>query len=206
MMQNDDTTEKKDPSSEAGPKESPNEAFCLTGAKTVLRPLSGNDIDDRVYWNTVITDWKKTDDPEYTGAQFDEISYRKKKREEIAKRKKWRHGVYVSLEIHTRNGRHIGFINCYPFPYAAQDLSSAAIGIEIPDPDFRAQGNGTDALRVYSDYLFGAGTKAIYVITQESNAPMISASLKNGFSVCRCGGSEHPGRITLKKEKEQVKL
>ena len=62
------------------------DTFCLSKDNITLKPLTYNDIDDRIIWNTTITDWKREENPMEDTANaflFNEEKYRIKKKEEI---------------------------------------------------------------------------------------------------------------------------
>lgn len=107
--------------------------FSLDGITIKLVPLDLNGIEDRIRWNTSSAEWKKIDDPNYTVQSLNITEYRKKKTQEILSGKRYIHGIYTSLEIYTKSGMHIGFINCYPFPQKQDTTDSLAIGIIIPE-------------------------------------------------------------------------
>lgn len=155
--------------------------FHLPGGLVCLRPLSPEAIEDRLFWNTVDIDWKYSENPDYVHQSIDKDQYIQKKKQEILGNLRFVDGIYTSLEIYTTAGKHIGFINCYPFPRGCALSQSAAIGIIIPSQENRASGYGTEALSLYTEYLFGRNIEKIYLITQPSNIAMRRAACKCGF-------------------------
>lgn len=157
------------------------QSFRLFGEQVFLSPLSFEDIDDRVNWNTNNASWKKLDDPNYVASTFDEIAYRLKKKQEIERNTKYIGGIYTSLEIRNKEGVHIGFINCYPYPDHCLIKESAAVGVIIPVETCRGHGWGTEAVNLYCNYLFSVGIKQLYLITHSFNQPMVKVAAKCGF-------------------------
>ena len=111
-------------------------------------------------------------------------------------------GITTKLIPLDLNG--IGFINCYPFPQKQDTTDSLAIGIIIPEGMYRSKGYGTEALKIYSEYLFKCGTSFIFLITTCSNYPMLSAAKKNGFSLC--GDFENQMTQTILKKQRKMRI
>ena len=155
--------------------------FIIEGEIIELIPLNAAGIEERVIWNTTVIEWK-TEESGMTKAQsVDENSYRLKKEREINSNKKFVDGIYTSLEIYTLNHQHIGFINCYPFSNECAMDNSVAIGIVIPDQKNRSRGYGTEALKLYAEYLFKSGIRELTLITRAENKAMQTVGEKCGF-------------------------
>ena len=168
------------------------DTFCLSKDNITLKPLTYNDIDDRIIWNTTITDWKREENPMEDTANvflFNEEKYRIKKKEEICSGGKTQNGLHTSLEIFVENV-HVGFINCHAYPLESDILLGANIGIIIPNLVYRNKGYGTQCVELYSNYLFGKGVRRLYLITFDSNLGMLSVMRKNGFEVISKKGSK----------------
>lgn len=155
--------------------------LILSGELTYLCPLSIEAIADRLLWNTVDIGWKYLDNPAYVHQSIDRDEYIKKKAKEVLENLRFIDGVYTALEIYTTTGKHIGFINCYPFPDSSTWPQSVAIGIIIPSKENHALGYGTEALALYTEYLFVKNIGEIHVVTQQTNTAMICAAGKIGF-------------------------
>lgn len=153
----------------------------ILGNKTYLAPLDESGIEERIIWNTVISEWKNEEDKAYAAKTIDESYYRKRKLEEIKHNKRFISGIYTSLEIYTQNDIHIGFINCYRFPKDELNNNSMAIGIAIPDPQYRSKGYGTEALVLYAEYLFENSIDKLYLITSFKNMSIKRIGEKLGF-------------------------
>lgn len=158
-----------------------------------LSPLSAAGIAERIWWNTGCTEWKRLDDPDYVPVESDPELYREKKIKEIRENGRFRHGIHTALEIYTRAGVHIGFINCYAYPAGSDMRDSAAVGIVIPEEKYRGSGFGREALRLYAEYLSGCGVRELYLLTYAANRAMIMAGAAAGFSVMWEYAGRHDG-------------
>ena len=64
-----------------------------------------------------------------------------------------------------------------------------AIGITVVDPAGRSKGVGTEALRLFIEYMKSRGYPAVYTQTWSGNLPMLRVAEKLGFrEVCRKTG------------------
>lgn len=170
--------------------------FIIEGEMIELIPLNAAGIEERVIWNTTVIEWKTEESGMIKAQSVDENSYRLKKEREINSNKKFVDGIYTSLEIYTLNHQHIGFINCYPFSNECVMDNSAAIGIVIPDRKNRSRGYGTEALKLYAEYLFKSGIRELALITRAENKTMQAVGEKCGFHKYRVLSD---GRMILSK-------
>lgn len=171
--------------------------FIIEGKKIRLKPLDKTGIEERVVWNTTLIEWKKEESGSTSVQSIDENNYRRKKEREIKFNERFVDGIYTSLEIYTLTNQHIGFINCYPFHKDDLSADAVAIGIVIPDRKERSRGHGTEALKLYSEYLFKNGKEKVTLITRAENKAMQIVGEK-------CGFNKHTllsdGRLLLTKE------
>ncbi len=80
------------------------------------------------------------------------------------------------------DGCRIGRICPHTDPeYMADEEGIPAIGPDIPDPDRRNRGYGTEAFRQYMDCLRARGYTSFFTQTRSGNAPMMRAAEKPGF-------------------------
>jgi RimJ/RimL family protein N-acetyltransferase len=162
--------------------------FILKGKRIVLRDFIKEDIEDYVKWNTTCREWMLWDAPwEFDEDEiFDEEKFRQKKLEWIKQPKK---PIRTRLEICLNNEEktHIGWVSCYlideQFHYTDQD-GKCAIGIDIPDPNYRSKGYGKDAYLLFIHYLKVKGIEEIYTQTWSGNHPMINLAKSVGFEEC----------------------
>lgn len=155
--------------------------FMIEGELIRLMPLNEAGIEERVVWNTTVTEWKAEESGMIATQLIDENSYRIKKEREIKSNGRFVNGIYTSLEIYTLRDKHIGFINCYPFHNNDLIANSVAIGIVIPERQNRSKGYGTEALRLYCKYLFKSGIGELFLITKAENKTMQTVGEKCGF-------------------------
>ena len=155
--------------------------FIIKGQMIRLIPLNGAGIEERVIWNTTVIEWKMEESGMIAAQSVDENAYRLKKEREIKTNRRFVNGIYTSLEIYTLNHQHIGFTNCYPFNNKCSVANSVAIGIVIPERKNRSKGYGTEALKLYSEYLFKCGIRELTLITKTENIAMQTVGEKCGF-------------------------
>jgi RimJ/RimL family protein N-acetyltransferase len=83
------------------------------------------------------------------------------------------------LYIDTREGRFIGWVNSYGFDPESRSLF---VGIDLPEEDTWGKGYGTEALRLWIDYLFRTmELEEIKTATWTGNRRMMRCAEKCGF-------------------------
>lgn len=152
----------------------------------ILRPMRRNDIEDNVRWFTTETEWGNWDAP-WEPFESDEQTERQSWTEYY----EWlqeRPGQEIRhrLEIE-QDGVHIGWVSWYTdLGYMDNPEGIPAIGIDIPETVHRKSGSGTEALRLFMDYLRGCGFSSFYTQTWSGNLAMMRVAEKLGFrEVCR---------------------
>lgn len=152
----------------------------------VLRDMKQEDIEDYVRWFTTETEWSDWDAP-WEPIESNEAEERrswtayydsvKGLPEDTARRK---------FEIE-EDGRHIGWVSSYTdLDYLENKEQILAIGLDIPETKYRNHGCGTEALRLFIDYLKEHGHHSFYTQTWSGNKRMIRVAEKLGFQeVCR---------------------
>lgn len=147
----------------------------------ILRDMRESDIEDYVRWFTVETEWSDFDAP------WEEISS-----SEEEERKSWTE-YYDSVKDMPADeprrkfeiecgGRHIGWVSRYfDLDYVENPDRIPAVGIDIPEISERSKGVGTEALRLFIEYLRGLGYKKVYTQTWSGNARMLKVAQKLGF-------------------------
>ena len=152
----------------------------------VLRDMIASDVDDYVRWFTTETEWMKTDAPweSEIGTEEDERKnwneYFKSVRGMTDDAVRWKYEI-------ESDGRHIGWVSAYTYlDYLDNPNEIPAVGIDIPETDAHGRGCGTDALRMYLQYLQIKGYRSFYTQTWAGNAPMLRVAEKLGFrEACR---------------------
>ncbi len=168
----------------------------IIGNTVVLRDLRKEDIQRRLLWETEQTEWQQWDAPweyeEMEGQVSDAWlrSYRQRLENRVEELRrmdesKMRRGFEIALACGGEES--IGWCSSYflgddytPDP----DGGRLAVGIDLPAPESRGKGYGTQALALFLDYLFSAGFSELYTQTWSGNFPMIHVAGNLGFHEC----------------------
>jgi len=176
--------------------------------RVLLRDMTEGDIKDYVRWWTRELRWAETDAPwESDDLPVPEENARRSWTafwEEI--RNLPPDAFRQKFEIEA-DGRHVGWVCSYlDLGYLDNPENIRAVGIDIPDVSVWGRGVGTEALRLYLDYLRARGHTAAYTQTWSGNTAMLRVADKLGFSPFfrlpgfRCVGGKRYDAITLKTE------
>ena len=147
----------------------------------LLRDMQESDIEDYVTWFTTEIEWGNWDspwEPIETDAQTERLEWAKyfesiKDMPDDVMR--WK------FEIEC-DGIHIGWVSSYDdLEYVDNPEKIPAIGINIPCPEHRKNGNGTKALQLFIDYMKSHGHRTLFTQTWSGNTPMIRVAEKLGF-------------------------
>jgi len=183
----------------------------IANEKVILRDFVETDIEDRIHWETVDTEWQLWDAPwEYDEGEglFDPEQYRQKMLEWLS-REKDEGGLRSGFQVCTNNPdrTHIGWCNAYriddEYNYT-KDEGSCAIGINVPPLNARRCGYATAAWRLFIEYLISNGIDEIYTQTWSGNQRLIGLANKLGFEECdrerdvRQVRGEHYDALTFK--------
>jgi RimJ/RimL family protein N-acetyltransferase len=169
------------------------ETFMLETKNLILRDLAESDIEKRIYWETIETDWQLWDAPwEYEGLTeeekahnlseyIDNLRVRAKRFENMPKDKK-----RYSFEIETKDSEktYIGWVSSYNIDVdctSTKNPGHCTVGIDIPDISARGKGYSYQALCAFIHYLLEHGESEIYTQTWSGNERMIHIALKIGF-------------------------
>lgn len=177
----------------AGKTNTPKEesTMRLHNEKVILRDMIAGDVEDRIRWETVETEWCDWDAPWESDPRsidyvpFDEMKYRRECAEALSKPKDDAK-ARMSFEICANDGKetHIGWCNCY---YINEDhlytrgAGKHAIGIDIPPLSARRKGYATAAWTLFIRYLIEHGAQEIYTQTWSGNERVIGLIHKLGF-------------------------
>lgn len=162
--------------------------MILKSENVILRDMLKEDIDNRIKWETVDTEWQQWDAPWENEPGFNEKEYREDKLEEIAEDID-DEDIRYSFEICINNAQetHIGWCSAYhidkEYNYT-KDYGEMAIGIDIPEIKYRKKGYGTEAWVLYIDYLIDSGVDNIYTQTWSGNSVILKLIKKLGFVEC----------------------
>lgn len=148
----------------------------------ILRDMIEADVEDYVRWFTVETEWMNWDAPWET-----------EKSDEATERTSWSEyyqtiiqkpadRIRYKFEIEA-DGRHIGWVSAYTdTEFYDNPEETVAIGIDIPEKQYRGNGNGSGALLQFMDYYRKLGHTRLLTQTWSGNLPMIAVAKKLGFT------------------------
>lgn len=175
----------------------------LMDNKVILRDMVESDIDDRIRWETVETEWQQWDAPwEYDDKyKFDADEYRKSMMQKIKIIDQEADMTYsFQICINDSNETHIGWINIYHidenYNYTHDD-KMVTIGIDIPDTKSRKKGYATSAWILLINYILDHKIKDIYTQTWSGNYKLIGLATKLGFEEC----NRNRNAVTVRGEK-----
>ena len=151
-----------------------------------LRDMRESDIEDYVRWFTECTGWMDMDAPwEDKGTTPEDerrswTEYYESVKARPAEALRWKFEIDL-------DGRHVGWVSAYTdLEYVENPQEIPAVGIDIPEPDCRGRGVGTEALRQFIRYWNDNGFPCVYTQTWSGNAAMLRVAEKLGFvPVCR---------------------
>ena len=147
--------------------------FMIADKLVILRPIAHADIADYERWNNPGSKANLTDGPWYNEDLSRLIEGRKKRLSQGDG------PPYYSLEIDTKAGRHIGWVNAY---YSERDPHATEIGISIQEDELWGKGMGTEAFSLWMDYLFRElNLTRIGFTTWQGNPGMLKVGAKLGF-------------------------
>lgn len=163
----------------------------IKGEKVILRDFIKEDIEDRIIWETIETEWLGWDAPwELEEEPFDPKEYSSLMRNRLSNKQdinRFRYGFQICINDEVK--KHIGWINAYyiddNYNYSNKD-GKLAIGINIPDLSSRRKGYATEAWSLYIRYLLDNGIEDIYTQTWSGNIRVIGLMDKLGFEECNC--------------------
>lgn len=166
----------------------------LQNDKVILRDMIPADIEDRIYWQTVETEWLGWDAPWESDPRsvyyrpFDETAYRRACAQKLLTLSEADEGQpRMSFQICANDGKetHIGWCNCYyideAFRYSPAG-SCHTVGIDIPVTAARHKGYATAAWTLFIGYLLTGGATEIYTQTWSGNARVLGLIGKLGFA------------------------
>jgi len=168
----------------------------IVGDRIILRDFMESDIEKRIYWELIETEWQLWDGPwEYENKTEEEKNIDLNRYTKIMKKwvKKFADmpddAVRTGFQI-TENcsGEYIGWVNSYRIDKdynIAEDGAMTAIGIDIPALAARGKGYAKTALILFIRYLREHGANEIYTQTWSGNVRMIGLAQKLGFEECK---------------------
>lgn len=191
----------------------------IKGQKIILRDFIEEDIEDRIRWETIETEWLEWDAPWEMEEDFSPEEYRSLMNKRLSIKQdpnRFRYGFQICTN--DEDEKHIGWINAYyiddDFCYTKAD-GKLTIGIDIPDLSSRRKGYGTEAWSLYINYILDNGIEHIYTQTWSGNIRVIGLMKNLGFEECNrekdfriVRGSLYDGltfKLNITKHKEFIK-
>jgi len=150
------------------------------GEHVILRPRVPSDVDIYLHWRTH-GEWRQWDAPWEGGGDFltpeKELEYRERFASMFeGEAPSPRHTAVIT----TRDGKLLGWVNRYCPKDNPEDWH---VGMDICEDEFLNQGIGTDALRLWVDYLFReSDVHRISLGTWSFNERMMRVAEKAGFT------------------------
>ena len=169
----------------------------IVGKDILLRDFIESDIEKRIYWETVETEWQQWDAPwEYEGLTEEEKEcelqgyigslHRWVQQDSVLPKEHTRYRFQIALKDEEQT--YIGWCNAYcideDYCYT-DDEAYCAVGINIPEVSERGKGYATQALCMFIQYLLERGESPIFTQTWSGNHRMIHVAEKIGFEECR---------------------
>ncbi len=148
--------------------------FAIRGRLVILRTTVEPDISDYRRWSDPNLPAMQLDGPWYPDRSLDRV---------IAWRRDWLAGDHKPphrfLELDTADGTHVGWVNAY---LHRGDPHMTEFGIGIYEHAYWRRGLGTEACRLWVDYLFNAFDLArLGFSTWSGNPGMLRIGEKLGF-------------------------
>jgi len=160
----------------------------LKNEKVILRDFIESDIEDRIHWELIETEWQLWDAPWEIDEVFDPETYRRDQLNKLEQDKsddqiRWCFEICVNDE----SQKHIGWCNAYridrEYKYT-KGSGYCTIGIGIPDMLSRRKGYATHSWMLYINYFLDNGIKDIHTQTWSGNKRVIGLMNKVGFEEC----------------------
>lgn len=156
----------------------------LENEKVILRDMIKSDIEDRIYWETVETEWQAWDAP-WEEEDFNIENYKETALKNIkALKTSNRMRTTFQICINDENQTHIGWCNVYKIDqnyHYTKDEGFYTIGIDIPMVSARKKGYATAAWMLLIKYLEEQNIHKIYTQTWSGNFPVLGLIEKLGF-------------------------
>jgi RimJ/RimL family protein N-acetyltransferase len=163
-------------------------SFIIKGARVNLRTMTRADIPHFEKWNDPDLKVWDYDGPWHNSRKVSMEAVRRRLDENC-------HPPYRTLEIETSEGIHIGFVVLHHRP---DDPHIPEIGIRIFEETFWDRGLGTEALALWTDYLFREwNLTRVGFSTWSGNERVIAVGRKLGFvqEACIRRGCEVGGKF-----------
>jgi RimJ/RimL family protein N-acetyltransferase len=170
----------------------------IKGQRVILTDEHRDSSDDFFKWFN-LEEWQYYDDPDqpFQPISREEFDQRAKRNQEgYDERLKDKSRPNPGYAIDTVDGQHIGWITIYKWD---QEEKSTYIGISIPEEENWGKGYGTEAVRLFLNFLFDSfGLTTIRTATWTGNKRMVRCAQKAGFINQKT--MPHPSSISVRGE------
>ena len=153
----------------------------IKGKQIILQDERDSDPEDYFRWFN-LEEWQYYDRPDQpfqpiSREQFEERA--QKNRERYDERVKDTSKPKPGFHIDTVDGKHLGWVSIYNWD---EEAKSTFIGISIPEEKHWGKGYGTEAVRLFLNYLFESfDLNTIRTATWTGNKGMVRCAQKAGF-------------------------
>lgn len=168
-----------------------------------LRDRCLEDVGDYIRWYTLETEWQNWDAP---WENDDPIDVDIMRYDMIEGLDKPRPKIREKFEVYYKDGKHIGWLSSY---HIDGNKDMLAIGIDIPNQDYRGRRLGEYALICFIFYVLKESpSQDIYTQTWSGNERMLKLALKLGFKEfnrerdSRIVNEKHYDGVTFKLNKD----
>ena len=164
----------------------------------LLRDLREEDIEQRIRWETVETEWQQWDAPwEYEGlTEAERQEELRHYTEELCRRARQNRTrpeeeLRLAFQIETKGERpeYIGWVTSYCLDedcnYTEERTDRRAVGLDIPERAARGRGFAYQALGLFLPYLMEHGETKLFTQTWSGNERMVYIARTLGFEECR---------------------
>lgn len=170
----------------------------LQTKQIILRDLREEDIEQRIRWETVETEWQQWDAPwEYEGlTEAERQEELRRYTEELGRRARQNRTrpeeeLRLAFQIETKGERpeYIGWVTSYCLDedcnYTEERTDRRAVGLDIPERAARGRGFAYQALGLFLPYLMEHGENKLFTQTWSGNERMVHIARTLGFEECR---------------------
>lgn len=150
----------------------------------MLRDFERSDFQDHLRWRTIETEWMNWDSPWRENDRVDAREYAERRLAVLRTAKD--NDIRWTFEICSYpEEKHIGWSNCYClnlfYNYSKKQTGRYALGIDIVPPEYRRRGLGSEAFRLFQEYLLEFGITRVYTQTWIGNVGMQKMAEKLGY-------------------------
>ncbi|MFZ5816807.1 MAG: GNAT family N-acetyltransferase [Bacillota bacterium] len=151
----------------------------LQGSRICIRDWREDDLPLYERWNRPGHRWQETDGPYFPSFTEEEIRTRVGRLQERIRSGEWSHPRVSGVISLSADAPMVGIVNRY---WENEPCNSAYMGVAIYDERLWGKGIGSEALGLWTDYLFRVmAVHRLGLATWSGNVGMVRAALKLGF-------------------------